>query len=77
MKILITGCAGLLGAHLSRYLLTKNYEVYGLDDLSGGYLENVPKIPFFQIDLQDHEKVEILFKKIQFDIVYHFAAYAS
>ena len=39
-KVLITGIAGLLGCHYSRYLLSKGYDVVGIDDLSGGYKEN-------------------------------------
>ena len=41
--IVITGCAGLLGNHFSRHLLKSGYRVVGIDDLSGGYIENVDK----------------------------------
>ena len=37
MKVLITGVAGLLGSNFSRHLISKGYEVVGVDDLSGGY----------------------------------------
>lgn len=37
MKILVTGCAGLLGANYTRHLLSNGHEVIGIDDLSGGY----------------------------------------
>ena len=78
MKILITGCAGLIGAHLSRHLIEKNHKVFGIDNLSGGYLENLPKdLTFFNLDLIEHDKVETLFKENKFDIVYHLAAYAA
>jgi nucleoside-diphosphate-sugar epimerase len=42
MKILITGIAGLLGSHLSRYFLIKGHTIIGIDYLSGGYEEFVP-----------------------------------
>jgi len=48
MKILITGCAGLLGSHLSKYFLDNNYEVVGIDNLSGGYIDFVDsRISFY------------------------------
>lgn len=80
MKILITGCAGLIGSHFSRYLLDKGYEVYGVDDLSGGYVENLPDDEFFRfssINLLNKKSLGALFKKVQPDYVYHFAAYAA
>jgi len=82
MKILITGAAGLIGTHFSKYLLDKGYEVMGIDDLSGGYAENVDErlirsMNFAKINLVDTEKVENAFKIFQPDIVFHFAAYAA
>ena len=54
MKILITGVAGLLGSRLADYLI-KNYhgvEIVGIDDLSGGYFENInPKVEFWKMNL--------------------------
>ncbi len=43
MKVLITGVAGLLGSRLAEYIINNvpNVEVIGIDDLSGGYKENV------------------------------------
>ena len=35
-NVLVTGAAGFIGAHLIREL-KKDYNVIGLDDLSGGY----------------------------------------
>jgi UDP-glucose 4-epimerase len=34
MKVLITGAAGFIGTHLSEYLISKGYEVYGVDNFS-------------------------------------------
>ncbi len=41
MKILVTGGAGFIGSHLSEQLLKQDYEVYIIDDLSTGSIENI------------------------------------
>ena len=77
-KVLITGIAGLLGANFSRYLLKKGYSVIGIDDLSGGYIENVPvECAFYNFNLTDSKKVNEVFENERPDYVYHFAAYAA
>ena len=50
MKILITGVAGLLGSRLADWILKNTHaEVIGVDDLSGGYIENVnPNVKFYK-----------------------------
>ena len=79
MKILITGVAGLLGSRLADWIIENtDNEVIGVDDLSGGYIENVnPKVKFYKFDLVDLSEVEGVFKSETPDIVYHFAAYAD
>ena len=54
-------------------------EVWGFDDLSGGYLENVnPKINFRKINLvTGTDEMSHYFKEEKFDYVFHFAAYAA
>ena len=77
-KILITGVAGLVGSNFAQYLLDKGYIVYGLDDLSGGYQEFIPKkVKFTKISITDTRRVGMLFKRVQPNVVYHFAAYAA
>lgn len=77
-KVLITGCAGLLGSHFSRYLLDEGYEVYGIDDLSGGYQEYIdPRVKFYNFNLIESQTLGLLFQEVQPDYVYHFAAYAA
>ena len=79
MKVLITGVAGLLGSRLADWVIdnTEN-EVIGVDDLSGGYIENVnSKVKFYEFDLVDQSQVKSLFKKESPDIVYLYAAYAA
>jgi UDP-glucose 4-epimerase len=78
-SILITGIAGLLGSKLSEWLLRneKSYQIIGIDNLSGGYLEHVPsEVKFYDIDLALGDLTEI-FQANQIEYVYHFAAYAA
>ncbi len=78
-KVLITGVAGLLGSRLADYILETQpgVEVIGIDDLSGGYEENVnPKITFLQRNLITNE-LDFIFEEYKFDYVFHFAAYAA
>jgi UDP-glucose 4-epimerase len=79
MKILITGVAGLLGSRLSDYIIENHPEVHivGIDDMSGGYRENVnSKVELWEMNLVNGN-VEECFERHQFDYVYHFAAYAA
>ena len=60
MKILVTGVAGFLGSHLAEKLSDLNYEVIGIDNMSGGYKDNVPKkVKFFNFDCCD--LIQIIF----------------
>jgi len=78
MKVLITGVAGLLGANFSRHLLLKGYKVVGIDDLSGGYEESVPRdVTFYKQDLVNRKAIDGIFNKEKPDYVFHFAAYAA
>ena len=40
-KILITGAAGFIGSHLANFFINKKYEVWTIDNLSTGKLENL------------------------------------
>jgi len=78
-KILITGVGGLLGSRLADWILATqpNTEVIGIDDFSGGYIDNVnPNVKLYTLDL-GKESAESVFVQHQPDIVYHFAAYAA
>jgi len=78
-KVLITGVAGLLGSRLADWVVENtDYEVVGVDDLSGGYSENINRnITFYEFDLVDLSSLEGVFKRENIEIVYHFAAYAA
>jgi UDP-glucose 4-epimerase len=79
MKVLITGVAGLLGSRLADWIIKNKpqVEIVGVDDLSGGYKENVnPKVNFWQMDLVN-DSIENIFENHNIDYVFHFAAYAA
>ena len=62
-KILVTGVAGFLGSHLSEKLSKLNHEVIGVDNMSGGYKDNVPKnIKFFNHDCCNLKKMTEVMK---------------
>ena len=79
MRVLITGVAGLLGSRLADWIIENksDIEIIGIDNLSGGYIENIhPNVKFFNIDCKSDELSEI-FETYRPDFVYHLAAYAA
>ena len=75
MNIFISGIAGFLGSHLADAFLAQGHHVFGCDNLSGGYPENVPNGANWEVaDLCDFQKTLNLTKGM--DIVYHCAATA-
>lgn len=77
-NILVTGGAGFIGAHVADELLRRGYRVIVLDDLSGGFVDNVPAgATFVQGSINDVQLVDALFHRERFDYVYHLAAYAA
>jgi len=77
-KSLVTGGAGFLGSHVAQHLLDAGHEVIALDDLSGGFIENVPlAAEFVNMSITDHDALAWLFAGEQFDYVFHLAAYAA
>ena len=88
-KILITGAAGFIGFSLCKKLLkNKNNEIIGIDNLNSYYSVKLKKerikelkykknFRFFKLDLLEKSKLNDLFKKMKFKIVYNFAAQAG
>ena len=78
MKILVTGSAGFIGSHIYDLLFDMGHEVYGIDDLSGGFMRNVSHPKFFdQIDLRDRKATEEYIKGLKPEMIYHLAADAT
>ena len=74
-KVLVTGVAGFLGSHLSEKLGSMGHKVVGIDNMIGGYEDNVPSnVEFHKIDCCDFNKVKSIMKGI--NVVYHCAATA-
>ena len=77
--VLITGVAGLLGSNLADWITENEPEtvVLGVDNLSGGYLDNInDNVVFYQIDITEGD-LTFLFNRYEINTIYHFAAYAA
>ena len=74
-RVFISGIAGFLGSHLADSFLADGWEVVGVDNLTGGYLDNVPAgASFHHADCNDVARVRELMGGV--DVVYHCAAAA-
>lgn len=89
MKVLVTGCAGFIGFHLSLNLIKSGFTVYGVDNLNNYYdvnlkksrlsfLEsNYPQFHFIKTDLANKDEVIEVFRKQKYEYVVHLAAQAG
>jgi GDP-L-fucose synthase len=66
-KILVTGCSGLVGIHITNQLLEKGYEVIGVDIKESPYLPDDENFMFVNLDITDLDSVNILFDEFKFD----------
>lgn len=74
-KVFITGVAGFLGSHLADAFLQQGYSVAGIDNLFGGYRENVPVgVDFREADCNDLAAYSDMIAGTE--LVYHCAATA-
>ena len=88
-NILVTGCAGFIGFHLSLALLkNKKFCVHGIDNLNNYYDQKLKKdrlkilkknkeFNFYKIDIENEKKIFSNFKKKQYHYVIHLAAQAG
>ena len=77
-NVLVTGGAGFIGSHVAEVLVDHGHRVTVLDDLSGGFEENIPPgAEFVCGSINDNDLVIRLFQEEQFDFVFHLAAYAA
>ncbi len=86
--ILVTGAAGFIGFHVTRYLLSLGYDVVGIDNLNDYYdvslkearlaqIQDNRNFSFHKIDLADREAMERLFDEHSFYYVINLAAQAG
>ena len=77
-KAIVTGGAGFIGSHLVKRLLKLNYDVIVIDDLSSGYLHNLPKekVMFFDIDLKIENSLNNVPVK-NVEVVFHLASHVG
>jgi UDP-glucose 4-epimerase len=77
-KILVTGGAGFIGSHVAAHLVKQGKEVIVLDDLSGGFKDNIPEnAEFIEGSILNIELLEKVFKQNNITHIYHLAAYAA
>jgi UDP-glucose 4-epimerase len=74
---LVTGGPGFIGSQIVDELVTMGHDVVALDDLSGGFRENLDReAEFIRGTCLDASLVERVFRGHRFRYVYHLAAYA-
>ena len=75
MRFLVTGGAGFIGSHIVDRLINKGHEVIVVDNLLTGSKYNINlKALFYELDIVNFDKLEEIFKKHNFDYVFHTAA---
>ena len=77
-RVLVTGAAGFVGSHVVDAIVAKDLEVYGIDDLSGGFKRNIhPASHFTRLDLRDTDATARYVEEVRPDLIYHLAADAT
>lgn len=84
-KILVTGCCGFIGFHLTKFLLKEGIQVVGLDDINTYYSTQLKKdrlkllgdFNFYKIDITNQKSFTQVFEEHDFEIVIHLAAQAG
>ena len=78
MKVLVTGCAGFVGSHLTEHLVNKGHTVYGIDNLLTGQEKNVGNIHrFIAGDISNSSDVNKIDMGGPIDLIYNLACPAS
>jgi len=86
--IIVTGCAGFIGYHLCKNLLSQNHKIIGIDNINEYYdpelkkarlaqLLPSPDFSFHKVDICDFESLEKIFKSSSPEMICHLAAQAG
>lgn len=76
--VLVTGGAGFIGSHVADALMARGHRLVVLDDMSGGFEDNVPRGAELVVgSITDVALVDRLFAQHRFEYVFHLAAYAA
>jgi len=77
-RILITGCAGFLGSHLSDKFFKEGYEVIGMDNLLTGNMDNISHLMSEKnFSFYHHDVSKFVHVPGKLDYILHFASPAS
>jgi len=75
MKVLLTGGAGFIGSWVGEALIADGNEIFIIDDLSTGKIQNIPKdANFVKADIKDRDRLEKIFEDFKPEVVNHHAA---
>tara|TARA_R110000744_G_scaffold13677_6_gene39579 strand:- start:7572 stop:8486 length:915 start_codon:yes stop_codon:yes gene_type:complete len=79
MNVIVTGCAGFIGSHTTEELLSRGYNVVGVDSLTyAASLENmksfINNIDFYELDINDTEEIRTLVQDNNIEWIINFAA---
>lgn len=75
MKVLLTGGAGFIGSWVAEALIADGNEIFIIDDLSTGKIQNIPRdANFAKADIKDRDRVEKIFNDFKPDVINHHAA---
>jgi len=78
MRIVITGAAGFLGSHLSRYFIDKGHFVIGIDNLITGNMKNIEDLfKSAKFEFNKYDVTNYIYVSGKIDAVLHFASPAS
>lgn len=72
--VLVTGGAGYVGSQTVWALLAANFFPVVIDNLSTGFAESLPPVPFYNGDIRDIQLLEKVFTEFKISAVIHLAA---
>jgi UDP-glucose 4-epimerase len=76
VRAIVTGGAGFIGSHVAERLVRAGHDVLVIDDLSGGFRDNIPEGARF-VEQSINDSLDPVFDRFRPEAVYHLAAYAA